>query len=782
LSEPFDPPSPPEEKALHKSGASAAIVMVGTALSRVLGYVRIFVFAYVFGSTGLADVLTAVIRIPESLRNLFAEGALSSAFIPTLSTALVEDPSGERARRIVSNLFTFVVLLLIPLCTLGVIFNKQVVSALVHFNDTKLYLAASADGTRLAGAADDGAFHFSADGGLTWTDWRSEHKWSAFALAADGTHAAGVVKNGSLYLSADNGRTWQTVKAAGERPWSAIGLARHGALVVAGAEDGYLGVTRDSGLTWTVISPESWRSWSAAAMSASGEAIVAAYENGGIRLSRDGGATWTDQPGDEAWRWLSLALAADGADVFAAGNDGWLYRSTDGAKTWTRLPAAGKNTWSSVSLAADGNKLLAAVSEGSYFLSADGGATWTRKEGAGVYRWKMLLTEKLFPYDVWFLLFISLSAVLMGALNAKHKFVIPALTPILFSVTVIASVLWLPLPLEYRMIAGIVAGGVVQVLFQIPSFLRARYRLVPDFRLNHADFRQILIQWLPVVASASIFIINTNIAGAFASTLEPGSVTALYNAGIFFQLPLGIFSTSVITVLFPRLSRQAAQGLTEDLKDTLRYGLRFMLVLLVPSTLLLVCLGQDVISLTLEHGAFTRAGTLQASSVLTAFALGLFPTGVVNLFQRVFYALKDYKRPLAVAGFILVVDVGLSFLLKETPLRAAGLALASSIAFAGGLVLFVVLTRKRLGPLGLRALLATGLKVVLANIPLAVVIAVYLIGVRPAVVESAFLIRLVVLLGTGLVAVAVTFGAYLLLKVDIVEDILKGRFKRKRRA
>ncbi len=505
--------------------------MVCTGLSRVMGYVRTFVFAYFFGHTGMADVINAVFRIPESLRMLFAEGALSSAFIPTLSTALVEDPSGERARAIVRNLIGFILAALVPLCVLGVVFNRQLVGLLIHFND----------------------------------------------------------------------------------------------------------------------------------------------------------------PG------------------------------------------------------------------------------------------MMTMAEELFPYVIWFILTISLSAVLMGALNARHRFGVPAITPILFSLTVIASVIWLPVALPYRMIIGIVTGGLAQVVFQLPAFLRARYSARPDFRFNNKDFKRVLVQWLPVVFSASIFAVNTLIANMFATGLEPGSVSALQYAVIYFQLPIGIFANSVITVLFPRLSRQAAVSDTEGLKETLRYGLRFMLLLLIPSTLLLVFLGEDLIGLTLQHGAFTRAGTLQTNPVLTGFSLGLFSTGALYLFQRLFYALKDYRRPLMGAGLILAVDVGLSFVLKETPLRVTGLALANSIAFTVGVVFFAFLARRRLGLLGLRRLVLSSFRVIAGNVPLGLLIAAYLLWVRPAAVGLPFVPRFLVLGGVALAGFGITIGMYLVLKIDIIKDILKERFRRTRR-
>jgi putative peptidoglycan lipid II flippase len=502
--------------------------MVCTALSRVLGFVRMFVFAFLFGHTGTADVINAVFRIPESLRMLFAEGALSSAFIPTLSTALVEDPSGERARRIVRNLLGFILAAVLPLCVLGVFFSRQLTGLLINFSDPQM----------------------------------------------------------------------------------------------------------------------------------------------------------------------------------------------------------------------------------------------------------MDLAGELFPYIIWFLPAISLSAILMGALNARHRFGVPAITPILFSLTVIASLLWLPVPLPYRMITGIVSGGLAQVLFQLPAFLRARYSVRPDFRFNNKDFKRVLVQWLPVVFSASIFAVNNIVANLFASGLEPGSVSALQYAVIYFQLPMGIFANSIITVLFPRLSRQAALNDHDGLKETLRYGLRFMLLLLVPSTLLLVFLGEDVIGFTLQHGAFTRAGTLQTNPVLTGFSLGLFSTGALFLFQRLFYALKDYRRPLVTAGIILAVDVGLSFLLKETSLRVTGLALANTIAFTVGVGIFAVLARSRLGRLGLRRLVFSGFRVAIGNIPLGIIIAAYLLWARPAAADWSFWARLILLGATALVGFAATIGMYVILKIDIIKDIIKERFRK----
>ena len=122
--------------------------------------------------------------------------------------------------------------------------------------------------------------------------------------------------------------------------------------------------------------------------------------------------------------------------------------------------------------------------------------------------------------------------------------------------------------------------------------------------------------------------------------------------------------------------------------------------------------------------------------------------------------------------------MGLSFVLKETPLRVTGLALANTIAFTVGVAVFAFLARRRLGRLGLRQLIVSGLRAAAGNIPLGAVIAVYLLWLRPAAAGWSFVARLLLLGATGLVGFGVTIGMYVILKIDIIRDILKERFRK----
>jgi putative peptidoglycan lipid II flippase len=230
---------------------------------------------------------------------------------------------------------------------------------------------------------------------------------------------------------------------------------------------------------------------------------------------------------------------------------------------------------------------------------------------------RIALSSDLFRWMIHYLLLVSLSAVFMGVLNAHHRFLVPAITPLLFSITVIASVLffWKSLG-TFSMVVGVLIGGIAQILFQLPQFFSYGYDLRLDFDFKNPQFRQILKQWAPVVLTASVYTINEQIAIRFATALEDGSTSAMSNALVFWQLPFGIFSASVTTVLFPRMSRQAGLSDYQGVKQTLEYGFRYLIILLIPSALILSLFGKEVIAVALQRRNFTSAHTLLTYRVL----------------------------------------------------------------------------------------------------------------------------------------------------------------------
>lgn len=338
--------------------------------------------------------------------------------------------------------------------------------------------------------------------------------------------------------------------------------------------------------------------------------------------------------------------------------------------------------------------------------------------------WKMELAAELFRLVFPYLLLVSISSVLMAALNCHDVFVTPALAPLLFSVNVILAIVLLHR--HWGLAAagvGILAGGVGGVVGQLPAFLRRGYDLRPDFRWR-ADprVRRIVRQWIPVVASASVFAVIQQVSIIFASGLEDGSTSALANAVVFWQLPFGIFSVSVVTAHFPRMSRYAAAGESAALARSFGDGLMMITDLLLPPALFYLFFGEAVIRVALERMTFTPAGTALAAGVLAGYAAGLVSAGAFTFAQRYFFAAGDYRTPFLGALLIAAIDVPLALLLKETPLRVAGLAVANSVAFSAGAALLLIIARRRLPELRSSRLLPHAARTLIANAALALLL------------------------------------------------------------
>ncbi len=316
------------------------------------------------------------------------------------------------------------------------------------------------------------------------------------------------------------------------------------------------------------------------------------------------------------------------------------------------------------------------------------------------------LAARLFRFLINYLLLVAIAAVCMGTLNANSVFLTPALAPLFFSVSVITSILLLHRSMGiFAMVVGVLTGGILQIVLQVPRIRKEGYGLLPAFAFLDPLFRTVMRRWGPVIATASIFTINQQIALFFASALPDGSGSALTNALVFWQLPFGVFSASVTTVLFPRMSAQS--GVSDDLAvaGTVGQGLASLLLLLVPSGIGLVVLGDEIIAVALQRGAFTATNTALTARVLTGYAWGLFSVGAYTFLQRLFYALGDYRTPLVTTAIVVVLDVALSLYLKETRLQVAGLAWANTVAFTFGSVMLFTAARRRLQSLSPRSLI-----------------------------------------------------------------------------
>ena len=390
------------------------------------------------------------------------------------------------------------------------------------------------------------------------------------------------------------------------------------------------------------------------------------------------------------------------------------------------------------------------------------------------------LAAGLFRWFIHYTLLISISAVLVGTLNSRNRFFVPAVTPLLFSVCVIGSILLLHRALGlYAMAAGVLIGGVAQIIVQVPQFRRLGFDFKPTLDFRNEHFRQIMRRWMPVVAASSVFAINQQVSLYFASGLEDGSASALANAVIFWQLPQGIFGVSIMTVLFPRMSREAAAGDRVALKRTLGFGVRGIIALLVPSSIMLALLGPEIVAMAFQRGNFVLADTVRTAEVLAAYCIGMAGVSAFGFLQRFYYSHGDYRTPTIAAVCVAIMDIGLSLWLKETPLRVVGLAVANSVAFTAGALALLIRSRHVVGGVETKAILTTFAKTILATAPAVGVIVAQrrLLGAWWQAGSSAGGFGVILVIGT--IAVALIALGFIVLKVEVVSTIIRAQTKRR---
>ncbi len=312
------------------------------------------------------------------------------------------------------------------------------------------------------------------------------------------------------------------------------------------------------------------------------------------------------------------------------------------------------------------------------------------------------LMRIMFPYVI----FVGLVALCMGILNVLHHFAAPALSPAFLNIGMIGAVggaWWFsdnPAVQARWLAAGVVLGGMLQLVIQLPVLARKQVRLIQP-GLWHPGLKRIAMLMGPVLFGAAVYQINSLVVRLLASSLPQGSVAYLYYADRLVQFPLGVFGIAVATAVLPALSHHAATGASEELKHTFSYALRFVLFITLPAMLGIIVLREPIIRLLFERGAFDAYATRLTAGTLLYYGLGLWAFAAERIVLNTFYALQDTHTPVRIGIFVMAVHLLLCIVLLK-PMQHDGLALALSLSSSVNAALLVRALRRRLGALGWR--------------------------------------------------------------------------------
>ena len=295
-----------------------------------------------------------------------------------------------------------------------------------------------------------------------------------------------------------------------------------------------------------------------------------------------------------------------------------------------------------------------------------------------------------FPY----ILFISLAALSAGILNTWGRFGVPAFTPVLLNIVLVATTLWWAPHFEnpgMGLALGVFIAGAAQLAFQVPFLLRLRLLPRPWKRTGEVaaardGVRRIGRLMLPAIFGSSVAQVNLLLDTVIASFLITGSVSWLYYSDRLMEFPLGVFGIALATVVLPRLSSQHATASRDGFSATLDWSLRWVWLIILPAAVGLFVLAGPLLVTLFERGAFTSADSAMARLSLMAYAFGIVGFALVKVLAPGFYARQDTRTPVRIGIIALCTNMVLNVVFVVPWVWAgflgahAGLALATSVA------------------------------------------------------------------------------------------------------
>ncbi len=304
--------------------------------------------------------------------------------------------------------------------------------------------------------------------------------------------------------------------------------------------------------------------------------------------------------------------------------------------------------------------------------------------------------------------------ILKGHLQIYNNFIAPELVGVLFSLVMIMSIVFSS---KYYMMAlaiGFVLAKMTELIFVIPFAYKKNYRYKFFLDLKDVNLRRMIYLTLPAILGISIDQINTLIDRTIASRISVGGISALnyaFRLDLFIQ---GIFVMSIATVLYPKISKMAAEDDMKGFKKALSEAISVINVLVIPATVGAVIFAKPIVKLLFGRGAFDSQAISMTYYALIFYSVGMLGFGFREIFSRAFYSLQDTKTPVINAAIAIAINIILNFILSKF-MGIGGLALATSISAIFCSLLLLISLRKKIGPFGMRKISIKFLKILYAS-------------------------------------------------------------------
>ena len=318
--------------------------------------------------------------------------------------------------------------------------------------------------------------------------------------------------------------------------------------------------------------------------------------------------------------------------------------------------------------------------------------------------------------------FAGLAGLATGILNSLKRFGLAAFSASFGAVVAIGFVVVFADAWGISSLAwGTTVGAAVTFVVLVPQILRHGMRYRPRVDWHMEGMAEVGLMVWPILIGSAVGKVSIFVDQVLGSLLGTGSISALNYSEKLFQMPLGLFVAGITIPIFPLLSEHVAAKQPERLKTTLSFALRMIGVMLIPVSVGLIVLRTPLIAFLFQHGKFTAADTARTGSALLCYSIGLLSYAGRDTLTRVFYAYHDTRTPVKISVAAVGINIVCSYLLMHV-LGVGGLALGTTIALTVNFLVLIELLRRKIGPLGFRAVIWSFGRVLGASVVMGLVV------------------------------------------------------------
>lgn len=362
--------------------------------------------------------------------------------------------------------------------------------------------------------------------------------------------------------------------------------------------------------------------------------------------------------------------------------------------------------------------------------------------------------------------FTGTTYIYSAYLQLNNRFLTPALIGVPYNIIIIIAIAISANQDPLFLILGSVLATASQLFILIPSIKRSEYRHI--FKINFKDehLKNLMIIALPVIIGVSVNQINTLVDRTIASGLVVGGISALNYASRLNGFVQGLIVTPVATVLYPSISKMAANDNIKGLKAAINEAINSISILIMPITVGAMLFAEPIVKLLFGRGAFDANAITLTTSALVFYSIGMIGFGLRDILSRAFYSQQDTKTPMINGSIAVIINIILNIILSRY-IGIGGLALATSISAIFSTVLLFVNLRKKIGALGLKKTAITFAKLTFASIVMGLIAwFIYKMLLIKTIEEIALIVAIII-------GAAAYFGIILTLKIDEVDNMIK---------